>query len=189
MMHGHRNLKHTKYSFKLVSPKPIPVFYRKNLLVHRFSNTHIHYASVFIRIKFFFAFFCCATAQIGPRLPHFEVYILHTIKHTYLIGSYKQVYSLSQRPLSTQHATNTRDEHPCHQQDLNPPSQQLCSCRPKYQTTQPQASTYFTFTYNIYVLFVFNIFEKITYISICNMPQTLFFILPFCPSRLLSVTV
>jgi len=78
----------------------------------------------------FFTFFCHATAQIRPRLPHFEVYTLHTIRRTYPVGSYKQVYSTSQRPLSTQHATSTRDEHPWHQQHLNPPSQLLCSCRP-----------------------------------------------------------
>ena len=32
--------------------------------------------------------------------------------------------SSSQRPLPTQHTTNTRDEHPCHQRDSNPRSQQ-----------------------------------------------------------------
>jgi len=34
------------------------------------------------------------------------------------------VISSSQRPLPTQHTTNTRHEYPCHQRDSNPRSQQ-----------------------------------------------------------------
>jgi len=39
--------------------------------------------------------------------------------------SYKRVISSSRRPLPTQHTTNTREKHPCSQQDSNPRSYQL----------------------------------------------------------------
>ena len=37
--------------------------------------------------------------------------------------SFERLISLSQRPLPTQQATNTKEEHPCPQQDSNPQSQ------------------------------------------------------------------
>jgi hypothetical protein len=36
--------------------------------------------------------------------------------------------------------TNTRDKHPCPQQDLNPRSQQSSGCRPMPKTTRPLRS-------------------------------------------------
>jgi len=52
----------------------------------------------------------------------FEMARTHTIKHKYTHthkrwNASEQVISSSQRPLPTQHATDTWDEHPCNQWD------------------------------------------------------------------------
>jgi len=47
----------------------------------------------------------------------------HTYTHTWS-DSFERAISLSQRPLLTQHTTNTRDDHPCPQGDPNPQFQQ-----------------------------------------------------------------
>jgi len=49
----------------------------------------------------------------------------------------------SQRPLTTQHATNTRDEHPCRQRDSNFRSQQSSWFRPTPWSTRKAGSPQF----------------------------------------------
>jgi hypothetical protein len=47
----------------------------------------------------------------------------HTQTHYTRYDSSERVISSLQRPLSTQHTTNTRDKHPCPQRDSSPRSQ------------------------------------------------------------------
>jgi hypothetical protein len=69
------------------------------------------------------------TALLGPRPPHCWGFSSHTDTHT-LCDSSELIISSSQRPLPTQHTTNTRDERPCPQQDSNPRSQQSSGFKP-----------------------------------------------------------
>jgi hypothetical protein len=69
--------------------------------------------------------FCGATAQFGPRATS----MLRFLNHTKL-DTCERVVSSSQRPLPTQHTTNTWDKHKCRQWDSNPRSQQSTGCRP-----------------------------------------------------------
>jgi len=58
-------------------------------------------------------FFYDSTAQIGPRCLVVEVYRSHIIRHTLAPSeSSEPVIIPSQNPLSTRHATYTRDENP-----------------------------------------------------------------------------
>jgi hypothetical protein len=66
-----------------------------------------------------FFFFCGTPAWSRPRVPCFEFPTSHTIRHTNLEGCPEWMNMLSQRPLPTQHTTNTRDKHPCPQHDSN----------------------------------------------------------------------
>ena len=87
---------------------------------------------------FAFFFFCGATGQIRSRPPctqasRSQTSRPHTIRHTHTHtrqGSSERVTNPSQRPLLTQHTTNTRGEHPCSQLESNPRSQRSSSCRP-----------------------------------------------------------
>jgi len=65
-------------------------------------------------------FFCGTTASFEPRSPHLT-FLDHTHTHTHTqIDESEILISLLQRVLPIQHTTNTRDEHPCPQQDSNP---------------------------------------------------------------------
>jgi hypothetical protein len=79
------------------------------------SPHHLGKLNSFWSFQYHF-FFCGVITQIGPRPPPFEVSRLHTVRHTRQDSS-ERVISSSQRPLPKQHTTNTRDEHPRHQQD------------------------------------------------------------------------
>jgi len=45
---------------------------------------------------------------------------MHNSRHTKPVGLSERVISSTQRPLLTQHTTNTSDTHPCPQRDSNP---------------------------------------------------------------------
>jgi len=63
----------------------------------------------------------------------------HTHTHTHTQQDCSEWVTISsQRPLTTQHTTDTRNEHPCPQRDLNPRSQQS---RHTPQTARPPGST------------------------------------------------
>jgi len=72
----------------------------------------IHFTDFFLR---------GATAQIGPRTPRFEVFRSHKIIHARThprararpVGLLSTFVSLSQRPLLTEHTTNTGDVDAC----------------------------------------------------------------------------
>ena len=60
----------------------------------------------------------------------------HTHTHTYTL------LWTSDQPVAeaAQHKTNTTDEYPCPQWDLNPRSQKSSACRPTPQTVRPKGS-------------------------------------------------
>jgi hypothetical protein len=66
---------------------------------------------------------------LGHPLLRFRDYT-HTHTHTRLEPS-ERLISPSHRSLPTQRTTNTTEEHPCHQRDLNTRSQQSRGCRLK----------------------------------------------------------
>jgi hypothetical protein len=66
--------------------------------------------------------FCGAANRIEPESPHCSGFLYDTQSDTRKDSS-ERVISASQRPLPTQHKTNTRDEEPCPQRDSNPRSQ------------------------------------------------------------------
>jgi hypothetical protein len=59
------------------------------------------------------------THTTHTRPPHTHTTHTHT-HHTHTIGSSGCVISSSQRPLPTQHTTNTKEEYPCCHWDSNP---------------------------------------------------------------------
>jgi hypothetical protein len=71
------------------------------------------------------------TALLLRFLDHTHAHT-HTRTHTQQDFS-ERVISQSQRPLPTQHTTNTRNEHKCPQRDSNPRSQRSDSFRPTFQ--------------------------------------------------------
>jgi hypothetical protein len=75
-------------------------------------------------------FFRDATAPLGPRCLIVEGSRSHKIRHTHTRqDSSEQVISSSQRPLPTQHTTNTGKRHPCPLRYSKPRSQQSSSRR------------------------------------------------------------
>jgi len=62
-----------------------------------------------------------ATTQKWPRPPLFLSFLDHTQLDTLTrYDSFEGMMGSSKRPLPAQHTTNTRDKHPCPQQDSNP---------------------------------------------------------------------
>jgi hypothetical protein len=70
-----------------------------------------------------------------------QVYISHTIRHTYTrYASSRRVISSSQMPLPGQHVTHTRDEHQCRQRDSNPQLQHWNGRRTMYYIARSPGS-------------------------------------------------
>ena len=88
------------------------------------------------KLKGFFFWLKC---PIGLRLLLFEVSKSHSDTHSRQDSSVR-VISTSQRPLPTQHTTNTRDKPACPQRDSNPLSQQRSGCRRTPSTARPLGS-------------------------------------------------
>ena len=112
------------------------------VLIFNFLPSSSHYLTL--------VFYRVVAVQMGPRPPSFEFCISHTITHTQL-DSTERVNSWSQRPLPTQHRTNTGIENACPRQDSNQPSQQSIDRRPTPYTPRLPELTFPTQT--IYIVF------------------------------------
>ena len=93
-------------------------------LTHSLTHTHTHSLT----------HTDAPTHSLTHPLTHSLIHSLshtHTHTHTHTHNdSSEQVISSSQRPLPTQHTTNTRDEYPRPQRNSIPQSEQSSGCRP-----------------------------------------------------------
>jgi len=69
-------------------------------------------------------------AQLGNRLPEFEVSRSQIQTYHTRYDSFERVIILSQRPLPIEHTASTREESPSSQRNSKPRSLQSSSCWP-----------------------------------------------------------
>jgi hypothetical protein len=116
------------------------VAYREPSLGHSLSHNNStkqknQYLSP-VLMYFVFSVAQHSKSTLGRRIG--EVYRKYAVRDTHTReDASESVTSSSQRPLPSQNKTNTRDEHPCRQQDSNPRSQQSSGSR---NTPRPRAT-------------------------------------------------